>query len=186
MKRRNLFLSLFSLSFLASFRNAQAQAQTCQSIMQTSPLRQLNRTEALPLCDMMQGKVCLLVNVASHCGFTYQYETLEKLHKTYADKGLVIIGFPSSDFFQEKDKEADIAQFCQLNYGVSFPLSEKIHVRGSDAHPIFKWLQQETDTSVKWNFYKFIVDRQGKPVKAFGSMTEPLDKKMIETIEALL
>lgn len=184
MQRRQFLGVLSTVGLFALFRSS--HAATCPTPLSSSSLRQLNSTQSLNLCDLTQGKVCLFVNVASHCGFTYQYEALEKLYKSYADKGLVIIGFPSSDFFQEKDQEADIAQFCQLNFGVTFPLSEKIHVRGSDAHPVFKWLQQSTDTSVKWNFYKFLVDRNGKPVKAFASMTEPNDKKIIDSIEALL
>lgn len=184
MQRRQLFGRLFGFSLLAT--GTVADAGQCARPLSDSSLRLLNSNQALNLCELTQGKVCLFVNVASHCGFTYQYEGLEKLYKLYADKGLVIVGFPSSDFFQEKDKEADIAQFCQLNYGVSFPMSEKVHVRGSDAHPIFKWLQAETDTSVKWNFYKFLVDKNGKAVKAFSSMTEPTDQKIIDTIEALL
>ena len=184
MQRRQFLGALSTVGLFSWFRSA--QAAQCASPLSTTSLRQLNSTQSLNLCDITQGKVCLFVNVASHCGFTYQYEALEKLYKTYTDKGFTIIAFPSSDFFQEKDQEADIAQFCQLNYGVTFPLSEKIHVRGSDAHPVFKWLQQSTDTSVEWNFYKFLVDRNGKPVKAFASMTEPLDKKITESIEALL
>lgn len=184
MQRRQFLGAMASVGLFSLFRSA--KAAQCPSPLSSASLRQLNSTQSLNLCELTQGKVCLFVNVASHCGFTYQYEALEKLYKSYADKGFMVIGFPSSDFFQEKDKEADIAQFCQLNYGVTFPLSEKIHVRGSDAHPIFKWLQANTDTSVKWNFYKFLVDRNGQPVKAFASMTEPNDKKIIESIEALL
>ena len=184
MQRRHFLNTLTSLGLFSWLGTAHSSA--CPSPLASSQLRQLNSDQALNLCSLTQGKVCLFVNVASHCGFTYQYESLEKLYKTYADKGLVVIGFPSSDFFQEKDKEADIAQFCQLNFGVSFPMSEKIHVRGSDAHSVFRWLQTETDTSVKWNFYKFLVDRNGKPVKAFSSMTEPNDKKIVDSIEALL
>lgn len=184
MQRRQFLGVMTTVGLFSLLRPT--QAAQCPSPLSSSSLRQLNSTQALNLCELTKGKVCLFVNVASHCGFTYQYDALEKLYKNYADKGFMVIGFPSSDFFQEKDKETDIAQFCQLNYGVTFPLSEKIHVRGSDAHPVFKWLQQNTDTSVKWNFYKFLVDRNGKPVKAFASMTEPNDKKIIETIEALL
>lgn len=184
MQRRQFLGAVATVGLFSLFRPA--QAAQCPSTLSSTSLRQLNSTQVLNLCELTQGKVCLFVNVASHCGFTYQYEALEKLYKSYADKGFMVIGFPSSDFFQEKDKEADIAQFCRLNYGVTFPLSEKINVRGSDAHPVFKWLQQATDTSVKWNFYKFLVDRNGKPIKAFASMTEPNDKKIIETIEALL
>lgn len=184
MNRRQLLGAMTTMGLFSFFRSI--EAAPCPSPLGASTLRQLNSTQPLNLCALSQGKVCLLVNVASHCGFTYQYEALEKLYKTYADKGFTIIAFPSSDFFQEKDNEADIAQFCQLNYGVTFPMSEKIHVRGSDAHPIFKWLQKETETSVKWNFYKFIIDKQGMPVKAFASMTEPLDKKITQSIEALL
>lgn len=184
MMRRHFIAS--ALALLPSMFSVNVKAKTGCSMPAGATLRLLNDTKTLDLCTLTQGKVCLLVNVASHCGFTYQYEGLEKLYQAYKDKGLMIIGFPSSDFFQEKDKEADIAQFCQLNYGVTFPMAEKIHVRGEDAHPIFKWLQAETDTSVKWNFYKFLLDRNGKPVKAFGSMAEPNDKTLVANIEGLL
>jgi glutathione peroxidase len=184
VQRRNLFRTIVS-AFFAGSAVSSTQASSCADPL-NQPIRLLNSDTIKPLCELTAGKVCLLVNVASHCGFTYQYEALEKLHKKYEAQGFTVIGFPSGDFFQEKDKEADIAQFCSLNYGVTFPMSEKIHVRGEEASPIFRWLQDKTDTSVKWNFYKFLLDRNGKPVQAFSSMSEPLDKKLIDAIEGLL
>ncbi len=183
MKRRNFISRMFAM--VALFSLTESRAQTCAEPLKEK-VRLLNQSVSVPLCELTQGKVCLFVNVASHCGFTYQYEALEKLQQTYQKKGFTVIGVPSSDFFQEKDKESDIAQFCQLNYGVSFPMLEKSHVRGSDATPLFKWLQAETDTSIKWNFYKFLVDKNGKPIQAFASMTEPTDAKLIAAIESLL
>jgi glutathione peroxidase len=129
----------------------------------------------------LQGKVVLVVNTASGCGLTPQYEGLEKLHRAYQAKGLVILGFPCNQFLgQEPGTEAEIAQFCQLNYQVSFPMMQKIDVNGGDAHPLFQWLTQQAPgllgiKAVKWNFTKFLVAKDGSTVKRFAPQTEPAD-----------
>jgi glutathione peroxidase len=129
----------------------------------------------------LQGKVVLVVNTASGCGLTPQYEGLEKLYKTHQAKGLVILGFPCNQFLgQEPGTEAEIAQFCQLNYQVSFPMMQKIDVNGGDAHPLFQWLTQQAPgllgiKAVKWNFTKFLVAKDGSSVKRFAPQTEPAD-----------
>lgn len=130
-----------------------------------------------------KGKVLLIVNVASKCGFTPQYEGLEKLYKKYKDKGLVILGFPCNQFGkQEHGTEQEIAEFCKVNYGVTFPMFAKIDVNGENAHPLYKYLKEKapgilSTQDIKWNFTKFLVDREGNVVTRYAPATTP------ETIE---
>lgn len=136
-----------------------------------------------------QGKVLLVVNTASECGFTPQYKGLEELYKTYVDRGLVVLGFPCDQFGgQEPGDDDDIADFCELNFGVTFPLYSKVDVNGSDAHPLFKWLRSEKKgtfgSKVRWNFTKFLIDADGNVVKRYGSTTKPED--ISADIETLL
>ena len=137
------------------------------------------------LCQY-SGKVLLVVNTASFCGFTPQYKSLEELHARYKDKGLVVLGFPSNDFSQEPENNKKIADFCENTYGVKFPMFSKTAVRGSDASPLFKQLTQITETAPKWNFYKYIISRDGKDIKSFSSMTGPQDKSFVQEIEKQL
>jgi len=135
------------------------------------------------------GKVALIVNVASHCGNTPQYAGLEALWERYGKDGLVVLGFPCNQFdAQEAGTEEEIAAFCDLNYGVSFPLFKKIDVNGHDADPLYIWLKRETPGSgnrdVEWNFAKFLVGRDGLPLKRFGDKVEPED--IAPDIERLL
>jgi len=128
-----------------------------------------------------QGKVVLVVNVASKCGFTSQYEGLQKLYEKYGKKGLVILGFPSNQFKeQEPGTNAEIQNFCKVNYGVTFPLFEKIDVNGDATHPLYRFLKKEAtgflgSESIKWNFTKFLVDAKGNVLKRYGSATKPKD-----------
>lgn len=139
-----------------------------------------------------KGKVLLIVNTASKCGFTGQYDGLQKLYKTYEDKGLVILGFPSNDFMkQEPGTNEEIQSFCKLNYGVTFPMFSKIHVKGSDQHPLYTNLtSKETNPDfsgkISWNFNKFLVSPDGKVVARFGSRTKPEDAELLSAIEAAL
>jgi glutathione peroxidase len=124
------------------------------------------------------GKVALVVNTASKCGFTPQYEGLEKLYEQYKDDGLVVLGFPCNQFGHQEPGGADeIGEFCQLNYGVTFPMFEKIDVNGDDAHPLFKWLRTQKSgvlgDKIKWNFTKFLVGKDGTVLKRYGSTTKP-------------
>jgi glutathione peroxidase len=143
----------------------------------------------LNLADYV-GKVLLVVNTASNCGFTPQYTGLEALHQKYASRGLVVLAFPCNQFGgQEPGSEAEIGAFCQKNYGVSFPVSEKVDVNGDDAHPLFKYLTKEAPgllgtTGIKWNFTKFLVARDGTVVERFAPTTKP--EEMEAAIEALL
>ncbi len=137
-----------------------------------------------------QGKVLLIVNVASRCGFTPQYEGLESLYKKYRDQGLVILGFPCNQFgAQEPGNATEIQSFCSLTYGVSFPLFEKIEVNGPGTHPLYQALKASKkgilgSSGIKWNFTKFLVDRSGQVVDRFGPMTKP--EALEQTIQSLL
>ena len=143
----------------------------------------------LPLADLA-GKVVLIVNTASQCGFTPQFTGLEKLWQTYRDRGLVILGFPSNEFgHQDPGSNAEIASFCQLNHGVSFPMMAKVEVNGAGAHPIYRWLKAGApgllgSQSVKWNFTKFLVGRDGQVVRRYAPQDKP--EKLGADIEALL
>jgi glutathione peroxidase len=134
--------------------------------------------QTLPLADHL-GKVVLLVNTASACGFTPQFAGLEKLWADYKDRGLVVIGFPSNEFAgQDPGSNEQIASFCQLNYGVSFPMMAKIKVNGSEAHPLWQWLKGEAPgvlgtQAIKWNFTKFLVGRDGQVIKRFAPTDTP-------------
>jgi glutathione peroxidase len=132
------------------------------------------------------GKVVLVVNTASFCGFTPQYKGLEELDRKYRDKGLVVLGFPSNDFAQESGSNKEIADFCESTFGVKFPMFVKSSVRGGDANPLFKELAKQTGTTPKWNFYKYLIARDGKVVDAYSSMTSPDDKAFVQTIESQL
>jgi len=148
----------------------------------------LQGEEPLPL-SKFKGKVLLVVNTASKCGFTKQYEGLESLYKKYKDQGLVILGVPSNDFGkQEPGTSEEIASFCKINYGVTFPMASKQVVSGDDAHPFYKWAATTLGfgTAPKWNFHKYLVDKNGHLVDYFNSNTAPDEENLVSAIEALL
>ena len=135
------------------------------------------------------GNVVLVVNTASECGFTPQYQGLQELHTTYADDGFAVLGFPCNQFGgQEPGDAEEIGAFCEKNYGVTFPLFEKVDVNGDQAHPLFRWLRQETSglmgSAIKWNFTKFLIGRDGTVLKRYGSTTTP--QKIAADIEKAL
>lgn len=139
-----------------------------------------------------KGKVLLIVNTASKCGFTKQYDDLQNLYEQYGKDGFVVLGFPANNFMnQEPGDNQEIQNFCRLNYGVSFPMFEKISVRGKNIHPLYKYLTGK-DTNPKfngkitWNFNKFLVSREGEVIARFGSSTSPADKKVTQAIEEAL
>ena len=139
-----------------------------------------------------KGKVLLIVNIASKCGFTPQLGGLEELYEKYKDRGFEVIGFPSNQFAGQEPLEKDqISEFCQINYGVKFKIMEKTLVRGSDKNPVFKFLTTKklngkVGTAPLWNFFKYLVDRNGKVVNYYTSVTTPMDAKLTKQIEALL
>ena len=144
----------------------------------------MNSDEVIRLEDF-KGKKILFVNVASRCGFTYQYEGLEQLYQQYKDQ-LVVIGSPCNQFLrQEPGSEEKIAQFCSINYGVTFHMTEKINVKGRDAHDIYKWLTKkrlngQADIKVTWNFNKFLVDENGQIIDHYGASVKPMDEDILQ------
>jgi len=139
------------------------------------------------LLQTYRGQVLLVVNTASKCGFTPQYEGLEALHARYKGKGFAVLGFPSNDFMgQEPGSEKDIKDFCTLTYGVKFPMFEKVHVTGNDATPFYKALKTATGEAPGWNFHKYLIDRSGNVVARFGSRTKPDDAAFVARLEALI
>lgn len=140
--------------------------------------------------EKLKNQVILIVNTASHCGFTPQYKDLETLYQKYKEKGFTILAFPCNQFGkQEPGTDAEINQFCELNYGITFPLFSKIDVNGSDAHPLYQFLKEERSgilgtEAIKWNFTKFLINRQGVPVRRFAPKDSP--KSIEKSIEGLL
>ena len=135
------------------------------------------------------GKTVLLVNVASKCGFTKQYDDLQKLYEDYREKGLVVIGIPSNQFGgQEPGTETEIKNFCETNFSINFPMTSKYEVKGDNAHPIYKWAKDTYGKSTvpKWNFHKILINKNGKVVDTFTSFTGPLSNKIIKKLEEIL
>lgn len=149
-------------------------------------LKRLHSAEVVDLRERFAGKPMLVINTASFCGFTGQFEGLEELHQRYKDQGLMVVGFPSDDFNQEAKNEEKSAEVCFVNFGVTFDMFSPIHVKGDNAHPIFREIARQSDTPPRWNFYKYVIDRDGKVTAAFSSMTSPDSDKLIKAIEAVL
>ncbi|MGE5161007.1 MAG: glutathione peroxidase [Betaproteobacteria bacterium] len=169
----------------AALMGTPVAAQECPALL-SHTFPKLQDESPQNLCQYT-GKVVLAVNTASYCGFTPQYEGLEKLHERYAARGLVILGFPSGDFGnQEKASNKEIAEFCFNTYGVKFPMFAKTSVRGEKANPFFAALAGATGQPPRWNFHKYLIDRQGRVVKSFTSQVEPLDSRLTREIEAAL
>ena len=142
--------------------------------------------QPVPLCQYA-GKVILVVNTASYCGFTSQYEGLEQLYARLKDKGLVVLGFPSNDFGeQEPGSNQEIANFCRLTYGVEFPMVGKTVVKGPDANPLYQQLAKITGSTPKWNFHKYLINRDATQVVAYTSLTKPDDRDLLAKIDAFL
>ena len=156
----------------------------CTGLLQHSFLR-LQDEKPQSLCQY-SGKVVVVVNTASFCGFTSQYEGLETLYSKYKDQGLVVLGFPSNDFSQETGSNKDIADFCENTFGVKFPMFTKSSVTGQNANPLFKQLIDKTGTSPRWNFYKYVVARNGQSVSSFSSMADPKSRSFLKEIEKQL
>ena len=173
---------LVASAFFALAGSAGAQPAACPALLQQTYPR-LQDEKPQPLCQYA-GKVLLVVNTASYCGFTPQYKGLEALYDKYKARGLVVLGFPSNDFAQEKGSNKEIADFCENTFGVKFPMFGASHVRGDEANPMFRQLAAKTGTTVKWNFYKYLVARDGSIVGGFNSMTTP--EKLEPQIEKLL
>jgi glutathione peroxidase len=157
----------------------------CPALLDHSYQR-LQGGQTQSLCDY-RGKVVLVVNTASYCGYTHQYEGLEALYRKYKDRGLVVVGFPSNDFGgQEPGTNKEIAEFCRTTYGVQFPMFEKSTVSGVATHPLFDALAARTGERPKWNFHKYLIDRRGVNVVSFESGVEPDSRELVRTIERWL
>ena len=135
-----------------------------------------------------KGKVVLMVNTASYCGFTKQYTELQELWDLYKDKGLIVLAIPSNSFNQEKNSNEEIKNFCKVNFNISFPISSITDVKGNNAHDIFKWAKKNYGKSAvpKWNFHKILINKEGKIEDTFASFTNPMSKKLIKKIETTL
>lgn len=135
-----------------------------------------------------ENKVIVVVNVASRCGFTNQYNDLQKLWETYQNKDLIVLGVPTNDFKQEPGSNSDIKDFCETNFNINFPMSEKINVIGNDSHPFFKWAKENHGMSAvpKWNFHKIIIGKDGKIADTFSSITKPSSKRFINSIDIII
>ncbi len=180
MKRALGIAGLLSLGIVPA-----ASAAECPSLLNhTFPGLQDGKPQSL--CQY-RGKVILVVNTASFCGFTSQYEGLEKLYARLKDKGLVVLGFPSNDFGeQEPGSEKEIADFCRLTYGVEFPMLGKTTVKGGDANPFYLKLGEITGSRPKWNFHKYLINRDASQVVAYSSFTKPDDKDLLKKIDEFL
>jgi glutathione peroxidase len=169
----------------ARAENPLPPADPCPQLLNYSFNRlQTGHTESL--CQY-RGKVVLIVNTASYCGYTHQYEGLEALYRKYKSRGLVVVGFPSNDFGgQEPGSNKEIAEFCRLTYGVEFPMFEKTSVTSIKTNPLYAELAARTGQSPKWNFHKYLVDRDGKQVASFGTRVEPDSSDLVSAVERML
>ena len=135
-----------------------------------------------------KGNPVLIVNTASYCGFTKQYDDMQELWEKYRDRGLVVLGVPSNSFNQEKTKNNEVKEFCEVNFNINFPLTEITDVKGDNSHEIYKWAKENYGKSAvpKWNFYKILINKEGKIEDTYASLTNPTSKKIIKKIESLL
>ncbi|MFM5222379.1 glutathione peroxidase [Aeromonas caviae] len=146
-------------------------------------MRELNSTQRHNLCQLTEGKVVLVVNTASYCGYSGQFRDLEALYQGYKEKGLMVLGFPSNDFWQEAGNENKTAEVCRRDYGVTFPMFNRVAVRGSDAVPLFKGLTAAADSDApNWNFHKYLVGRDGKLIASYGANQNPSDDPLKQQI----
>jgi glutathione peroxidase len=173
---------LIASLLIASFAT---QANECPDVLKHMK-RKLNSQEVVNMCESYAGKAVLFVNTASKCGFTPQFEGLEALYDNYKDDGLVVVGFPSNDFAQEYSDESKTAEVCELTYGVNFPMFEPIKVRGNDADPLYVKLAEETGKQPKWNFNKYLMNKDGTSITHYGSRVKPEDEEFLQDVAAAL
>ena len=149
--------------------------------------KNINEEDTINLSDY-KGKTLVVVNTASLCGFTYQYDGLQKLYDDYKDQGLVVLGVPSNDFNQEFAKDSDVKEFCEIRYGVNFPLTKIMNVRGDSAHPLYKWISENVSMigTPRWNFHKYLIGKDGNIINWFSSMTSPTSEGLLNQIETAL
>jgi glutathione peroxidase len=172
-------------TFTATILLAAAGTQAACPDYLNQDMRKLHSKETVNLCEISDGKPVLIINTASHCGYTKQFKGLEALNQQYGEKGLQIIGFASNDFRQEAKDEEKAAEVCYVNYGVTFTMLAPSHVRGDAANPVFQELARQTQEP-GWNFNKYLLDGKGKVVQHFESSTGPTDAALTSAIESLL
>lgn len=183
--KRNIVMALGGL--LSFFAVTPLAAGETEPLNLDFNVRTLNGEKLVNLGETYKGNVILIVNTASKCAFTGQYEGLEKLYADYKDKGLVVLGFPSNDFGnQEPGTEKQIQDFCRMTYGVQFPMFEKTHVTKRNADPLYKMLGSAAGEFPKWNFHKYLIDREGRLAGSYGSFTSPEKGKLLKQIKELL
>lgn len=180
-----LFLLPFSVAIFIPSTGVAASETACPQTLNFT-MRTLGSDQEVNLCKEYLGKVVLVVNTASKCGYTYQYEGLESLYRNYKNKGLVVVGFPSNDFGgQEPGTEKQIQSFCRLTYGVEFPMFEKTRVAKYHADPLYQVLGSLAGEYPQWNFHKYVLDRNGNLVASYNSKVEPQSQQIIRTLEGL-
>jgi len=179
-----LVLMLCTTATSAATPASPAATAACPATLNHTLLR-LQDEKPQSLCQYA-GKVVLAVNTASYCGFTRQYKGLEALHQKYQAEGLVVLGFPSNDFAQEKGSNKEIAEFCENTFGVKFPMFAASSVRGDQANPFFRNLITQGAPAPKWNFYKYLIGRDGKLIESYSSMTDPDSRSLVTAIEKSL
>jgi len=182
LKKFKLLLLIIMISFLGSSVSA-----NYEKLAYDFKFNDLDGS-ALSLSEY-KGKVIVVINVASQCGFTNQYEDMQKIWEKYQDKGIVILGVPSNNFGkQEPGSNSEIKKFCESKFGISFPMTEKVSVKGPKAHPFYIWARENHGKSAvpKWNFHKIIIDKNGKVAETFSSIVNPSSKKFIKTLEKLI
>jgi glutathione peroxidase len=178
-------LTAIALNGMAWGENPASATDACPELLNFT-FNRLQTGAPESLCQY-RGKVVLIVNTASYCGYTHQYEGLEALYRKYRSRGLVVVGFPSNDFGgQEPGSNKEIAEFCRLTYGVEFPMFEKSSVTSIKANPLYAELLARTGQSPTWNFHKYLVDRDGKQVTSFGTRVEPDNRDLVSAVERML
>ncbi|CAA6823340.1 MAG: Glutathione peroxidase family protein [uncultured Thiotrichaceae bacterium] len=182
-----LVMNAYAVPSAESNNNMQESANTCPEALDFT-VRALDDDKEVNLCQTYKGKLIMIVNTASKCGFTPQFEGLEALYEKYKDKGFVVLGFPSNDFAnQDPGTEKQVAEFCRLTYGVKFPMFEKTHAAKKNASPIYKKLAELSGGKYpKWNFYKYVISPEGELIGNYSSFTKPNAKKIVKLIEANL
>ena len=176
--------SILTLMVTLMFTSTTVLAAECPAYL-NHDLRKLHSSDSVNLCDIAANKPMLVVNTASHCGFTGQFDGLEALHKEYSDKGLVVVGFASDDFRQEADSEAEAASVCFKNYGVTFTMIAPTAVTGSGANPVFQAINGQS-SQPRWNFHKYVLNVRGEVVGAFPSRVKPDSPELRTAVEAVI
>lgn len=178
--------SIFMIAAACTQTGFSEAGQTCPELLDFS-VRKLDSRDEVRLCDAYRNKVLLVVNTASRCAFTGQYEDLEALYRDKREQGLVVLGFPSNDFGkQEPGGEKSIRDFCKLTYDVSFPMFAKVHVKGERIHPFYQALVEQSGSRPKWNFHKYLIGRDGQLIDSYWSMTAPDSKRLRRAIDRAL